>query len=83
MAEADAVADLPARLPGRTKAFQRSGATRMCSVASICATASPRRRTPLSCAGMTLVSLKTSRSPGSSRIGQVADVLVGERRRPA
>ena len=35
-----------------------------------CAAASPRRRMPLSCAGMTLVSLKTSASPGRSRSGR-------------
>ena len=66
------------RLAGRRKASQRSAATRMCSVASICATASPRRRMPLSCAGMTLVSLKTSTSPGSSRAGRSRDEPVLE-----
>ena len=35
--------------------------------------ASPRRRMPLSCAGMTLVSLKTSTSPGSSSDGRSRD----------
>ena len=58
------------RLPGRTKASQRSGATRMCSVASISAEASPRLRMPVSCAGMTLVSLTTSTSPASSSDGR-------------
>src|SRR5438477_420478 len=38
------------RLPGRIKACQRSGATRICSVASTWAIASPRLRMPFSCA---------------------------------
>ena len=42
----------------------------MCNVASTWATASPRCRMPFNCAGMTFVSLNTSRSPGVSRSGR-------------
>ena len=53
--------------------------SRSVKVTETCALLSSRRRTPLSSAGMTLVSLNTSASPGCEQIGQIADHAIGER----
>ena len=55
---------------GRTKARQRFAPSRLCSVASIRADASPRTRRPRSRAGMTRVSLTTRTSPGRQKARQ-------------
>ena len=82
-AEADAVArrealrrprQAPASATGRSagSASPRSGVA-----------PSPRTRSPWSSAGITLVSLSTSTSPGREQLRQVADMAVGEAPRPA
>ena len=55
---------------GRTKARQREPSSRCVSVASIFGSVSRPMRRPVSRAGITLVSLTTSASPGASRSGR-------------
>src|SRR6185312_10207534 len=60
------------RLAGRARAVQRLESSRPVSVTEMCAEAPSRSRVPLSSAGMTLVSLNTSASPGESNEGSSA-----------
>ena len=64
------------RLAGRMKASHSWADTRICSVAEILARFSPRILTPESCAGMTFVLLKTSRSPRFRKPEQIPDMGV-------
>ena len=62
------------RFAGRAKACQRSGPSLSISVTATLAAPSSRLRTPSSSAGMTLVSLKTSASPGASSAGRSSTI---------
>ena len=66
------------RLAGLAKARQLSAFSRLCRVTSILAEGPPPRpgRRPDSWAGMTLVSLKTSRSSGTQQVRQIAHMVV-------
>ena len=82
LAEADDVAG-SSFFAGRTKARQREPSSRSVSVASIFGSVPRPMRRPVSRAGITLVSLTTSASPGSSRSGRSRTPSVVELRRAA